>query len=303
MAIRLSTHMIFERGINAMLEQQSKVSEAQLQIASGKRIVNPSDDPSGMTRVLDYNRKIDSLEQYLKNADRVTTRLEYEESAISSTENILQRVRELTVQGSSDLLTPENRAAIATEIRELRDQIFAQANTRDAQGEYIFAGYQTGTIPFVETVPGVVSYNGDLGGRQIQISADRRIADGNNGYEVFMGVPTATGAGKLSLFDTLDQIATDLEADLNVSAYLDDVDMAASHMASVRATIGARMNAIDEQVAVNEDVKTTLEMHRSGEEDLDYAEAITRLDRQLIALEAAQKAYMEVSRLSLFNYL
>ncbi len=301
MTIRLSTHMIFERGINAILEQQSAVSESQLQIASGKRIVNPSDDPSGMTRILDYNRKIDTLDQYLKNADRVTTRLENEESAISSIENTLQRVRELTVQGSSDLLSQENRTAIATEIRELRDHILSQANTRDAQGEYIFAGYQTSTTPFEELVPGVVSYMGDLGSRQLQISADRWVEDGNNGHEVFMGIQTTSG--RQSIFDTLDQIATDLEADLNVSAYLDEVDMAAAHMAGVRATIGARMNAIEEQVAVNEDVRTTLEMHRSGEEDLDYAEAITRMDRQMVALEAAQKAYMEVNRLSLFNYL
>lgn len=301
MTVRLSTYMIFERGINAMLDQQSQVSETQLQIASGKRIVNPSDDPSGMTRILDYNRKIDTLDQYLKNADRVTTRLENEETAISSIENILQRVRELTVQGGSDLLTLENRTAIATEIRELRDQILAQANTRDAQGEYIFAGYQTGTTPFVESVPGVVSYVGDLGSRQLQVSADRSVADSNNGYEVFMGVQTTSG--RQSIFDTLDQIADDLEADLNVSAYLDEVDLAASHMAGVRATIGARMNAVEEQVLVNEEVKTTLEVHRSGEEDLDYAEAISRMDRQLVALEAAQKAYVEVSRLSLFNYL
>jgi flagellar hook-associated protein 3 FlgL len=293
--------MLFERGIGAMLDQQSKVSETQLQIASGKRVVTPSDDPSSMTRILDYNRKIDTLDQYLKNADRVTTRLEVEESAISSIENTLQRVRELTVQGSSDLLSQENRTAIATEIRELRDQILAQANTRDAQGEYIFAGYQTGTVPFVESVPGVVSYAGDLGNRQLQISAQRWVEDGNNGQEVFMGIQTTSG--RQSIFDTLDAIATDLEADLNVNAYLDDVDYAASHMAGVRATIGARMNAVEEQVLVNEEVKTTLELHRSGEEDLDYAEAISRMDRQLVALEAAQKAYIEVSRLSLFNYL
>jgi flagellar hook-associated protein 3 FlgL len=284
-----------------MLKQQSQLSETQLQVSTGRRILTPSDDPAGASRIVDYNRKIETLEQYLNNADRAATRLEFEEQAIAGTANILLRARELAVQGSSDLLTQENRTAIAAEIRELRDQMIGLANTRDAQGEYIFAGYQTGTEPFDEPAVGVVNYVGDLGERQLQISSGRRVTDGNNGHEVFVDVETA--GGKRSLFDTLEQLATDLENNLNVNAYLDDLDLAVSHTSSIRATIGGRLNAIDEQVAVNEEVKLVLETHRSGEEDLDYAEAISRLDRQLVALEAAQKAYIKVTELSLFNFL
>jgi flagellar hook-associated protein 3 FlgL len=293
--------MIYQRGVNAMLRQQSQLSDTQMQISTGRRIITASDDPAGATRVIDYNRKIETLEQYLKNADRVETRLEREEVAIAETENILLRVRDLTVQGSSDILSPEQRDFIAIEIRGLREQLIGLSNTRDAHGEYIFAGYQSGTKPFDEPVAGTVVYYGDLGDRQLQISDERLINDGNNGHEVFVDVETTTG--KRSLFDTLEQIATDLEADLSPAAYLDDVDLALAHTSTIRSTIGGRLSAIEEQVAVNEEAKLILETHRSGEEDLDFAEAISRLDRQRVALEAAQKAYIRVSQLSLFNYL
>ncbi len=301
MTARISTYMLSQRAVNAMLERQSNASDTQLHISSGKRIMTPSDDPAGAARVISYTREIETLEQYEINANRATTRLGLEETALVGTENILQRVRELTVQGGSDLLTPQNRQAIAAEIWELRGELIGLANTRDSQGEYIFAGYQTGTQPFEELVGGAVDYNGDLGGRELQISRTRQIADGNNGYEVFVDVDTATG--KRSMFDTLSEIASDLDSDLNVGGYLDDIDLALNKALEVHATIGARMNAIDEQVAVNGDMKLVMEISRSEEEDIDFAQAITDFNQQMTALEAAQQTYMKISELSLFNFL
>jgi flagellar hook-associated protein 3 FlgL len=301
MSFRISTFMIYERGVNAMLKQQSELSQTQLQISTGRRILSPSDDPAGATRELDYNRKIDTLGQYLNNADRARTRLEMEEAAIASVENILLRVKELTVQGSNDTLSATDRQAIASEIRQLRDEMKGLANTRDAQGEYIFAGYQTSTRPFEEAANGAITYNGDLGSRQLQISEDRKVADGDNGYTVFVDVNTETG--KRDMFETLHQIALDLESDQNPNSYLNDIDLALADTTEIRTTIGARMNTIDDQVAVNQEVKLVLETHRAEEGDLDYAEAISRFDRQLVALQAAQQAFIKVSELSLFNYL
>lgn len=297
---RISTQMMYQRAVTAMLDQQSRLGNTQLQISTGKRILTPSDDPAGAARVIDYNRAIDTLEQYNNNASRASTRLSFEEGALEGVENILQRVRELTVQGSSDLLAVEQRRAIALEIRELRASVVGLANTKDSQGEFIFAGYQTGTKPFEEG-PAGVSYQGDVGNRQLQISSRRQIADGNNGHEVFMDVDTSSG--KRSLFDTLDAIATDLEAGLTVTGYLGDIDMALTSTVGIRATIGARMNAIDEQVAINNEVKLTMEISRSKEQDMDLIEAITRYEQQQTALQAAQQTYVKMTELSLFDFI
>lgn len=297
---RISSQMIYQRAVSAMLDQQSRLGDTQLQITTGKRILKPSDDPAGATRVLNYNRAIDTLEQYNNNANRAITRLSVEEGALAGVENVFLRAKELTVQGSSDLLSLEQRQAIAVEIRALRESVLGIANTQDSQGEYIFAGYQTATKPFVDG-PSGIAYQGDAGNRQLQISPRRQIADGNNGYEAFMDVNTS--AGKRSMFDTLDRIATDLEAGLNVTGYLDDIDLALTHTLTVRATIGARMNAIDQQVVVNEEVKHAMEVNRSEEQDLDLVEAITRYEQQQIALQAAQQTYVKMTELSLFDFM
>ncbi len=301
MTFRISTQTIFDRGLNAMLDRQSEISETQLQLSTGRRILTASDDPAGAVRVLAYNRKIDTMEQYMNNADRARSRLEFEESSLNGAENILLRVKELTIQGSSDTVSQEDRQILASEIRELRQSLLGIANSQDSQGEYIFAGFQTGTQPFSGGVSSVVTYQGDLGTRELQIASDRKVSDGDNGHSVFMDVRTSTG--KQSIFETLRLLANDLDSGTNVYDYVDDINYALEDILQIHTTIGARINAIDKQVDVNTDVKLTMETHRAEENDLDYAEAVSRFDRQMLALQAAQQAYIKVSELSLFNYM
>jgi flagellin-like hook-associated protein FlgL len=98
-------------------------------------------------------------------------------------------------------------------------------------------------------------------------------------------------------------LATELDSHNDVGSFITDVDYALENVLRVRTGIGARMNAIEEQTAVNADLELTLQSHRSREQDLDYNEAIARFEREMVALEAAQKAYVQVQGLSLFNYI
>jgi flagellar hook-associated protein 3 FlgL len=298
---RISTRMMTDRPVSAMLSQQSRLSDTQEQLSTGKRILAPSDDPAGAARVLDFNRAIATIDQYQNNAGRARSRLEQEESLLAGTENLLIRAKELALQGNNDSNGPQDRRAIAGEIRQLLDQAFGIANTRDSNGEYIFAGYQTGTQPFVRPDADTFEYQGDMGVRQLQISSDRRIADGNNGYELFVDIETTSG--KRNMFETLNDLAATLESDQHVDDYLSDLDSALDNVLSIHTTIGARINAIDEQSEVNADTRLALQKHRSEEEDLDYTEAIARFERQMMALQAAQQSYVKVNSLSLFNYL
>jgi len=298
---RVSTLMMNERSLASMLDQQSKVFETQLQISTGKRILSPSDDPAGASRVLRLTGAIETVRQYQSNADRAEARLESEESTLGGASNLLQRVNELVIQGSNGILAQSDKAAIAVEVRQLLDELFGLANTRDSGGEYIFAGYQTGNVPFSRGAAGF-TYNGDVGQRKLQISADRQVADGDNGYDLFMNVSTGSGA-KRSMFDTLDQLATTLEGGGAVDPYITDVQLALESVITTRTSVGARLNTIDEQKQVNDGIELVMETHRSKEEDLDYAEAIARFERQQIALQAAQQTFVKVQGLSLFNFL
>jgi flagellar hook-associated protein 3 FlgL len=321
--MRISTSTIFERGVGAMLDQQDKLSNTELQLATGNRLLSPSDDPTAAARILDLNRQIETVNQYQRNIEQTTARLNLEDATLDGAGNLLQRVRELTVQAANDTYDPVNRTAIAYEIEQLRDELLGLANTRDANGEYIFSGYLGDTPAFTES-GGAVSYTGDQGQRMIRISFGRQIADGDNGYEVFGRIEASLdsdGDGAVeplrNVFDTLDLLVGALNGtaypspgsgnpaeDANeIHNYLTELDAVMVNVLDVRARVGARINAAEEQERVNEDFLVVMETSRSEEKDLDYAEAVSRFQQQLTALQASQQSFARIQDLSLFNFL
>lgn len=299
---RISTAMLFDRGVSSMLAQQAKLSQTQLQVASGKRILSPKDDPVGAAYSLDLRTAISLTEQYQSNADRAQARLELQEGTLKGVDDLIPRIKELTVQGLNDTNSAGDRRAIAKELRQINDELMALANTKDSNGEFIFAGYDADGIPFANPADGIFSYSGDAGSRTLQISATRQIQDRENGFDVFMDIETSVG-GKRNLFETVHGIIAGLEADAPDSAYLDDINLVQEHIADARTTGGARLNSIDQQKGVNDQFILTMKSALSETEDLDLAEALSRFEQELVALQAAQQTFNMVQGLSLFQYL
>ncbi|MGD8672600.1 MAG: flagellar hook-associated protein FlgL [Thiogranum sp.] len=300
--MRIGTLQLFRQGVNAILDQQTRVAETQLQLASGKRINRPSDDPTGAAQILGLSESLKVTEQYQKNIEHARSRLELEDAALGSVGDALQRARELAVQGLNDTNGAQDRAAIAQEIRQLTDEVLGLANRKDGAGEFLFAGFQGQNAPFSHDGSGNFSYAGDQGQRQLQVGPARQVADGDSGLDVFMKVPAA-GGGFEDVFSTLYKLATDLEANAPNAGSLDQIDAAMDHLLSFRATAGARLNAIDSQATINGALLEQLNATRSNIEDLDYAEAASRLSQQSVTLQAAQQAFVKVQNLSLFNFL
>ena len=206
------------------------------------------------------------------------------------------------VQGLNDTNGPTQRAAIALEIRQLMDEVLGLANRKDANGEYMFAGFQGQTAPFSHNGSGTFTYSGDQGQRRLQVGPSRTIADGDSGLDVFMKIPTAAG-GYEDVFSTLHTMAVNLEANAPNTASLTQVDAALDHILGYRAGAGARLNALDSQESINEALLVQLEQTRSSIEDLDYAEAASRLSQESVTLQAAQQAFVRVQNLNLFEFL
>ena len=300
--MRIGTLNMFRQGIDAIIDRQTDLFRTQQQLSSGKRINRPSDDPSGAAQLVGLSESLKVTRQYQRNIDSVRSRLELEDSSLAAVGNALQRARELTVQGLNDTNGPVERAGIAKEIRQILDEVKGLANRTDGAGEYLFAGFQGKTAPFKDNGAGIFSYVGDQGQRFLQVGAARQIADGDSGFDVFMKIPAA-GGGFEDIFTTLNTLATDLESNTPNPASLDQIDKAMNNITGVRATTGARQNAVDRQETVNVALISQLENTRSIVEDLDYAEAASRLSRQSVTLQAAQQAFVKVQNLNLFNFL
>lgn len=197
--MRISTIQIFRNATRAILDQQAAISYTQAQIGSGRKILTPADDPAGAARIVELTKALSVNTQFQRNADSAEGRLEREEGTLTAVENILRRVSELAIQGNNDTQSPESRRDITTELRQRVDELIGLANTKDANGEYLFSGFQRNTQPFARSTGGGFSYAGDQGQRFLQISPSHQVADGDSGADVFQLIRNGNGT-----FTTLD---------------------------------------------------------------------------------------------------
>lgn len=194
MAIRISTSQTFTQGANSILSNQSKVNETQLQLSKGTRILKPSDDPIGSAVALDLQKQIDNALQFISNGETAETKLEVEESALSNVTNILQRIRDLTLQGANATLNQTDRQAIIVEIEQRLEELIGLGNSQLASGEYLFSGFKSNVKPFIKDGTGSVSYAGDQGVLNVNVNTSVRVESGNSGDEVFFDIKTGNGS-------------------------------------------------------------------------------------------------------------
>ncbi len=296
--MKISTAWRQQLGVNSMLKQQTKVIQSQLQLAKGTKILLPSDDPVAASQVIVFQQRIDQVEQYQRNIDTVKQRLGLEESTLRSALDVMNRLKDLGLQGLNGINNLSDKRAIAAEFDQLNDQLLSLANTQGANGEYIFSGLMTKQVPFTPGSP--YSYNGDNNQRSIQISESRQITDGDSGNSIFG--PSASGAGD-SVFDFIQKFSSELKAGTPQASTLGKINTAFENIISVRSTVGARLKAIDFQSQYNDGYLVDLRSALSDTQDLDYAQAISRFNLQNTALQAAQQAFAKVQNLSLFNFL
>ncbi|MGH8192869.1 MAG: flagellar hook-associated protein FlgL [Woeseiaceae bacterium] len=190
--MRISTSGAFQQGLSMMLQLQAALDRTQQQIASGRRILSPADDPIAAARSLKLRESVSRLTQFDRNATMATNRLSYEESALQSVNNVLQRVRELALQANNATQSNESRQLIAVEMRQHIDALVQLANQQDGNGRYLFSGNRDGIEPVVRTGASF-AYNGDQGQRFVQIGENRQIADGDPGSAVFFQIRTGNG--------------------------------------------------------------------------------------------------------------
>ena len=300
--MRISTAQLFQQRVTAMQDQQTSLAHTELQLSTGKRLVSPADDPVASLRnlqLIDYKAQ---NQQHIENIDTAQGRLDLEEGALASGVDLLQRLRELALSAQNATLGPDDLQSIGIEARSLLDGLVEIANTQNVNGEYLFAGYQVSTRPFTDTGSGSVVYNGDQGRQHLQISATRQLAVADNGADVFLGVGRAAG-GVGSVFDIASDFANALAAGAPTSDTVTDIDAAMNRLLAVRADVGSRMNAVTEQRDVNQSYGLVLDRERSDLTDLDYTEAVSRYNRELVAFQASQQVFAKVQDMNLFNFI
>lgn len=298
--MRISTTWQHQIGVNQMLNQQGKLTDTQLKMASGKKYLTPSENPQAAASLIDFNQRIKVYDQYQNNVGVVRQRLGQENSSIDAGINIIMRIRELTVQGLNDTNQGAAREHLASEIDQLNEQLRNIANTQDPSGEYIFSGYASNNQAFDDSY----TYQGGQTARNLAIGPERTMADGDTGDTVFgLYDATATVGNIDNVFQVVARLSADLKADTPNTLSLKDLDNAMERLSNVQVSVGARLNTLDVQESLNDDYIVDYKSIVSDIGDLDYAQAASDFNLQNVALQAAQQAFAKVQKLSLFNYM
>ena len=293
--MRVSTNQFYRVNAEQMQSTQSKVAEIQAKLGSGKQMLHPSEDPGKANLISGLVSAKERQEVYSKNVDAGETRLTAESAVIESMTSIMQRVTQLAVQSSNDTLGTSDRDVIATEIKALRDELLNLSNTQDLSGSYIFSGNKTGSPAFVEDANGVVNYNGDYGRMEINVSDVRSIAINTLGPELFSAED----------FAALDDLVADLRANngAGVRTRLDNVNSINDRLINSYGAMAGRLAAMESQRNVIDETTLRIDELLIRENDLDYAEAVTDLSKESVALQALQASFAKIAQLSLFNFL
>ena len=293
--MRISTAQYYKTNADQLQARQNKVAEVQAKLGSGKQLLHPSENPSKADLISRLESGKERQAVYGKNVDAAQTRLTSEEAVLTSMTRIMQRITELTVQGANDTLAAEDRAVIGAEVKALRDELLNLANTQDINGNYIFSGNKVQAPAFLENSSGVVSYNGDYGRLQINVSDVRRLSINTIGPELFS---TAD-------FAALDDLVTKLNSDngSGIRGSISEVEAISNKLTVSYGTMASRVAAIESQRTIIEDTELRIDELLVREDDLDYAAAVTELTQESVALQALQASFAKLSQLTLFNFI
>jgi len=279
--------MMASRALADLHRANAAVAHSSQQVSTGNRMQRPSDDPHGVQRAIILRGDLAAVSQYRSNVEHAMGWTQATDSALSSINDVLQRVRELTVQGGNDSIGAQNRADLAGEIDGLISQAKAAANAR-YDGQYIFAGHVTDTPPYVPD--GSDAYAGDNGAivRTIGPGVSVRL---NPGGGAILGDGTDGKA-----LDVLRDIAAHLRssnpADLNAlrTTDLTAIDGTLTAINTARAESGATTNRLTAASNRLIDLEASTEKIRSEVEHVDLAEAISVLSNHQAIYQAALKA-------------
>ena len=377
--MRISTVTMYEQSMNSLNQQQGEFMRVGQQIATGRKVVNPSDDPQAASRAVQVAQSMSVTQQYTDSRISARNALSQEESVLNSVSDAIASAKTLMIQAASDTLSDADRASVASDLRGVYETVIGQANATDGNGRHLFGGYQDASEPFVRAADGTVSYVGDTNTREQRIDASRLMQVTDNGQTIFQSVHSSAGyvaeadagnsgsltfkgpqvidesdpdfgnsfqiefsvTGGLSitlkgqpadgdsiemgkaenmntdLFKTFEKALAVLDQPAGndaekaarantINTVMREFDNSLDNVLTVRASVGSRLNELNvvDGVADNRQLNYT-ETYSNLIGDLsdpaNFAEVVSQYSLRQVSLQAAQKAFVDIKGMSLFD--
>jgi flagellar hook-associated protein 3 FlgL len=297
--MRVTQSMLSNNTLRHISQSYERMAKTQEQLSTGKKISRPSDDPVVAMKGMTYRTNLTEVEQYKRNLSEAYNWMENSDAALDKATSVMQRIRELTVQGSNGTLEDSQRQIIAKEVGQLKEHLISIANTQVA-GKYIFNGNDTKTKPVDFTrVPPVLDNENPV---KIELSKGIEIAVNINPKNVFSYTGGLVESG---LFGDINELEKALNAPntTDMGSFLEKLDSNIDNLVSERAELGARYNRvelIDARVSEQEVIANRI---LSDNEDADIERVITDLKMQETVHRAALGVGARIMQPSLMDFL
>lgn len=304
--MRITNSQITSMMHNSMNASSAELGKLMQQMATGKRILLPSDDPIASVRVLRVQREEASLEQFRKNIANVSGSLSTQEANLKSTSDAMLNVRDLLLWAANGSNTSEDLAAMAGELSIIEDTLFSFANVRDEEGRYLFSGTLSDTPALsFDAATQTYSLTGNDKHRQAAVANGVLVDENVTAASVF-----GAGVGMLNalhdLINTLQDPALDASDPAvrqQIADTLGALDDTHGRVLGSITELGGRQNALTLLTDSNEDVSLVNQKIEGELSQLDYAGATIDLNNYQLALGATQKTYLKINEMSLFSLL
>lgn len=304
--MRVTNSMLSKSFLRDLNRNQSNLKKINSQLASGKEISRPSDDPYKVARSMQLNSDIKAATQYNENIKDTTNWLDTTDTALQQLENSFQRIRELMVSGGNAAYGSDEKKAIKDEINEKVNEIAQILNT-NFDGKYIFGGTKVNSKPVAVQADGTTGnnklyYSSSDGtiiadpstSNEMEMLASGLIVEISQGVTMKYNVSSTEilefgeGANKVNVMNLLTDITNSLDSEDSSEVtgnLLSQMDSTISNLLKIMSEVGAKQNRMEAAATQNEDQILNLKDVLSKTEDIDFAE-------KTIEATVAQTVYM-----------
>lgn len=307
--MRVSSNMMNTTMYSAMVKSNVNYYETAAKMATGDRMLRPSDDPMAARAIQDLRHSENQINSYMDNLEKIESVFLSADSVLMQMNSICDRVTEIAINIGSGTCSQEELQAYGAELEELNEALAMQFNETSSTGYYMFGGNITDQPPLVEVTDPVTGetswvYKGDNGTRPVPVGEgttvdvalspfDHLFGSGNDIFNTIddtvevLGDPNSTP-------EQIAQASNDLLA--ATGEFQDAINMQL-------AELGGRMNMVDHTQLSHTDVLMFNQQLQSQFGDLDYAQAAMDLTESAVALQAVQRTYLDMSQMNLFQMM
>lgn len=297
--MQISTNSFYSTAASRMSQMSARASDLQTELATGKKLQKPSDDPAAAQQIAELDRKDADATVYGSNMTLAGSLLDQADSVLTQIQTQMTRATELATQAATGTQNDASRKNIATELKSIIDSLVTLANTKNVRGQSLF-GTPGGTSAVTNNGDGTFTFP-TATVSEIPIADGQSVQATESAQRIF-----DIGGGNNSLA-MLSKLAAALDAGGDVSTAvsqsLDGLSAATDQIANVQASVGARGARIDLQQQLLSTANTDRADLRGKLEQVDMSDTIVQLQQMMTALSAAQSSFSKLSSLSLFNYL